>query len=337
MEIISDRRAFLFSLACMPLASTSLLKGRSTPMTTAPRLLGSTRAQVGEGTWWDPGRGAVWWVDTFGPTVHRTDPVTGDTTTTPLPEMPGGVALASDGRLLLALETALFLLDPKGREAPERLSAPPILPATHRFNDLTVDPRGRLIVGTVKKSQAGPPEPTGRLYSFDGATWRELRTGLYTLNGLAFSPSGDRMYFSDSHPSVNRIWSAPYDQRSGAVGEASTFVDMRLHRGRPDGAAMDRQGGYWIAAIDGSCVQRFTPDGGLDRLIELPVTYPTKPAFGGAGLDRLFVSSLSIRPTADHPERAGALLELETGFQGKPVPAFKLPRRPEGHRITPRG
>lgn len=280
------------------------------------RIVSEARALVGESPWWDARRQLLWSVDVQGMALWRTDPLAGRTTIHAMPEMTGGVAGSADGKMVLALQTGLFLFDPDIPSAPVKLFAPPGLPATHRFNDLTVDSKGRLIVGTMKMSQVGAPEPTGVLYSFDGMRWSELRTGFYTINGLAVSPDGGTLYWSDSFPEVRTIWHAPYDAKTGKLGEARVFVDMHQHRGRPDGAAMDAEGGYWIAAIGGGCLHRFLPDGTRDRTIELPLEHPTKPAFGGTALDTLFVTSLSVRSSAQRPELAGALAALMPGAHG---------------------
>ena len=64
--------------------------------------------------------------------------------------------------------------------------------------------------------------------------------------------------------------------------------------GRPDGAAVDADGCYWICGNDAGLVHRFTPDGRLDRSLAVPVKKPAMCAFGGPQLDTLFVTS--IRP-----------------------------------------
>lgn len=294
-------------------------------------IVGATRAQVGESPWWDRERNCLWWVDTFAPAVLQTSSAA--THVYPTAELAGGVALGDDGRLAVAMESGLFVLDPAGFGL-TFLSAPAGLPVTHRFNDLTVDPRGRLIVGTMKKSQLGPPEPTGELYSYDQGRWTQLRDGLTTVNGLAFSPAGDRIYWSDSFPAINQIWHAAYDARTGNVGETELFIDMRKHRGRPDGAAVDEQGGYWIAAIGGGCLHRFLPDGTRDLTLELPIEHPTKPAFTGVGLKTLHVTSLSVRPSSTKPELAGALVTAAAPVAGLAIPPVRLARMEEAEALT---
>jgi sugar lactone lactonase YvrE len=144
-------------------------------------------------------------------------------------------------------------------------------------------------------------------------------------NGLAFSPDGRTMYLSDSHPTVQAVWAFDYDTASGIPGNRRLFVDMKPLPGRPDGAAMDTDGCYWICGNDAGLVHRFTPDGRLDRSLEVPVKKPAMCAFGGAGLDTLFVTS--IRPggidLSDQPLAGGVFaLRPGSGIAGVPETAF---------------
>ena len=107
------------------------------------------------------------------------------------------------------------------------------------------------------------------------------------------SPGGT-MYLSDSNPSVQSVWAFDYDTETGTPSNRRLFIDMHPLPGRPDGAAIDADGCYWVCGNDAGLVHRFTPAGKLDRSLAVPVKKPTMCAFGGAGLDTLFVTS--IRP-----------------------------------------
>jgi sugar lactone lactonase YvrE len=135
-------------------------------------------------------------------------------------------------------------------------------------------------------------------------------------NGLAFSPDGQTMYLSDSHPSVQAIWAFDYDIDTGTPHNRRLFVDMHKHPGRPDGAAVDADGCYWICGNDAGLIHRFTPDGRLDRSLAVPVKKPSMCAFGGRNLDTLFVTS--IRPAGDLTDQplAGGVFALQPGVTG---------------------
>ncbi|EBB4596132.1 SMP-30/gluconolactonase/LRE family protein, partial [Salmonella enterica] len=98
------------------------------------------------------------------------------------------------------------------------------------------------------------------------------------------------------------------------------FIDMNAYPGRPDGAAVDADGCYWICGNDAGFVHRFTPDGRLDRSIAIPTSKPAMCAFGGPGLDTLFVTSIRI---GDDP-LSGATFAVRPGVTGLPEPVLHL-------------
>lgn len=300
-------------------------------------IVSRSRSLVGESPVWDSGRGALWWTDIRGRRVRRFDQADGAEHEWTTPELAGGIALAEDGTLYGVFERGLFRLD--GGGAFRFVSGPDDVPSTHRFNDVTVDPSGRLIAGTMREASHGPA-PTGTLYAYDGVRWRTLMEGFWTVNGLAFSADGGTMWVSDSHPDVRKIWRCAYDPATGAVGERQVFVDMTGYAGRPDGAALDAEGAYWIAGVGGGRVYRFSPEGALIGAVELPIERPTKPCFGGPELDRLYVTSLSVGLDRTDPVgRDGALLRLDAGVRGAPTPPLRLASRQEEivSRATPPG
>ena len=137
-----------------------------------------------------------------------------------------------------------------------------------------------------------------------------LETGIGVSNALCFSPTGDWLYFTDSR--IGMIWCYPYDTPTGIVGPRQDLIDTHAVAGSPaDGATVDCDGCIWAALVRTGQLARFTPDGRLDRLIDVPVPHPTCPAFGGEALDVLYVTSISesgrIRST--HPE-AGRMLAI---------------------------
>ncbi len=97
-----------------------------------------------------------------------------------------------------------------------------------------------------------------------------------------------------------------------------TFLTLAPGEGFIDGATVDTQGGYWLALVSAGKLRRYRADGTIDRDIALPCSNPTKPAFGGADMQTLFVTSakMAIRPDAPGAEANGAVFALAPGFQG---------------------
>lgn len=278
-------------------------------------LLDTPRATVGESPVWDGATGHLWWVDVRGPHLFRTDPARARTEAWALPDPVGSLALCRSGRLLLALRRGVMRFDPRdGRLEP--LAAPEADRPHNRLNDGKASPCGRFVFGGM--DDRPEKQPTAALWCLD-ATGRVTRLveGLTVSNGLAWSPDGGTIWFSDSRRTG--IWTAPWDQATGRMGAARLLAEPDAATGRPDGAAMDAEGGYWSAGVSAGVLNRWLPDGRLDRVVPLPLRAPTMPCFGGPGLRRLYVTSL--RGAGAGPQD-GAVLSLDVGVAGVPVGCF---------------
>ncbi len=152
-----------------------------------------------------------------------------------------------------------------------------------------------------------------------------VRHGIGVTNGLAFDPDRNRMYFADSLHST--VWRYDYDRETGEARNEAPFIDFSDLPGRPDGACVDAEGCYWAAAVYGWAVLRFTPDGALDRTIDLPVEAPTMPAFGGSDLSTLFVTSIGSggsREPSPGQHEPGGVFAIDAGVIGRVDEPFAL-------------
>lgn len=284
------------------------------------------RNGTGESPVWQAAEQALYWVDIPGRAVHRWSPSQGHRQWA-TDEMPACLAAtATPGRWLAGMESGLFELHLPSGPNPAiatRLAGVAHTAPAMRFNDGRCDRQGRFWAGTMCLDMAAGIR-AGAWYRFgagDSALPAQL-DDFIVPNGLAFSPDGRTMYVSDSHPSVQTIWAFDYDTDSGTPSNRRLFVDMNPLPGRPDGAAIDVDGGYWICGNDAGLVHRFTPDGRLDKSLPLPVKKPAMCAFGGPQLDTLYVTS--IRPGGDLSDQplAGGVFALNPGTQGLAEPAF---------------
>jgi sugar lactone lactonase YvrE len=283
--------------------------------------------RVGESPVWHAGEQAWYWTDIPARTVWRLDAAGGRAASWTTPEMVACMAPRAVGGLVAGMESGVFrlALQAGGAVVAERLGAPPAaeLTAGMRFNDGRCDRQGRFWSGTMFMDMAAA-RADGRLYRYDGQGLSPpLVDGLLTQNGLAWSPDGRTMYLSDSHPQSQLVWAFDYDLDDGVPSNRRLFVDMNAYPGRPDGATVDADGCYWLAANDAGLLLRFTPDGWLERRIALPMAKPSMPCFGGAGLDTLLVTSIDPAQ-ADHTgdAAAGATVMLVPGVQGLPETPF---------------
>lgn len=303
-------------------------------MTTSyAELVLDARNAVGESPVWSAAEQALYWVDIPACTLNRWTLTTQQLTTWTAPEMLGCVAMMDTGHWIAGAETGVFELTPQvdGTMVFQVLSCVTHAQTDMRFNDGRCDRQGRFLAGTMLNKMPSSP-PAGCLYSYHnnshlniekGTNLIKVLDGFCTPNGLAFSPDGRTMYLSDSHPSVQLIWAFDYDTDTGTPSRQRVFVDMNPLPGRPDGAAVDADGCYWICGNDSGLVHRFTPQGRLDKSLAVPVKKPAMCAFGGAQLDTLFVTS--IRPQgidlSDQP-LAGGVFALQPGVRGLPESAF---------------
>jgi sugar lactone lactonase YvrE len=83
--------------------------------------------------------------------------------------------------------------------------------------------------------------------------------------------------------------------------------------------------GARIIVAGGACLVRFAPTGEVDRIVELPCSWPTSCTFGGADLGTLYVGTarftMSEEHLAEYPQE-GALLALDVGVRGVPAHLF---------------
>ena len=286
------------------------------------RVLCATRDLVGESPVWDVAAQTLYWVDIQGRHIRRYDWSTGGLQTWNTPERIGCIALSARGGLVAAMETGIFavaLMEPPAVQLTSLASITHARP-NMRFNDGRCDALGRFWVSTMSMDM-GQPLPVGAWYCLDEHGLRASGGGgLITPNGLAFSPDGRTMYYSDSHSSVQKIWASDYDLVLGTVGQRRDFADMLPLPGRPDGAAVDADGHYWICANDAGLVHRFDPGGERVASVPVPVPKPSMCAFGGPQLDVLLVTSIQLpgRATPD----CGAVFAFDVGVCGQPEPHF---------------
>jgi sugar lactone lactonase YvrE len=300
-------------------------------MSDQAELLLDARNGVGESPVWDGMRQCLWWVDIPGKALWCWNSATGQARQWTTPEQTGCIALAAGsdtlphGQWIAAMETGVARLTPldDGTLDAEWLARVAHPQEGMRFNDGRCDRQGRLRAGTMVADMS-LAATSGSLYALDGPapgpTLRGLEAGYITPNGMAFSPDGQTMYLSDSHPHRQTVWVFDYDLETGTPRDRRVFVDFKPLPGRPDGAAVDADGCYWICGNDAGLVHRFTPAGKLDRSLPVPVKKPAMCAFGGAGQDTLFVTS--IRPGGDLSDQplAGGVFALRPGVRGLDEP-----------------
>jgi sugar lactone lactonase YvrE len=282
----------------------------------------------GESPRWREADGKLYWVDTRACALHAFDPATQDDVTWELPSWVGCVVLAETSAIV-ALRTGLFEFH-FVNGALRQLAHAPYDSRRFIFNDGGCDPAGRFLVGEMYLPLAPGDQKRGApdaapLYRYVSGTWVDISTATKTSNGLAWSPDGRTMYQSDTAAGV--IFASNYDAERGQASHRRIFAEVERTSSDhgPDGAAVDRDGFYWTAVFGEGCLLRFDPAGRLERRIEMPVQYPTMPAFGGPDLSTVYVTSaawpIAVETRAARPLEGG-LFSFEAPVPGLATPLF---------------
>ena len=284
---------------------------------------------LGESPLWHPAEQVLYWCDIPGQQLNRFDPASGAHREWAFDTDVGCCAPLHDGGLLLALRSGLVRFDTATGKSTS-LAKAPYDTAVERFNDGKADARGRFWVGTIHE----PREPRAALYRFASQRLDRMASDITVSNGLAWSADARTMYWADTQ--VHAVYAMDYDIGDGSLSRRRVFAQfpfksagqpLETYGGRPDGAAMDAEGHYWLAMFEGARVLRIAPDGSVDREIALPVRCPTMPCFGGHDLKTLYITTSREKRPADELAReplAGCVLQLRVDVAGLPANCAQL-------------
>ena len=155
------------------------------------------------------------------------------------------------------------------------------------MNDGGCDAAGRFYGGTMAFDQR---PGAGSLYRLDlDGTVTTVLEGLTVSNGLGWSPDGRTAYLADSGPGL--VHAFAYDPGSGAFSDQRVLLDFARQDGVADGLTVDDEGCLWTALWGGGQVRRWSPEGDLLAVVDVPIPQVSCCAFAGPGLDLLVIST----------------------------------------------
>jgi L-arabinonolactonase len=277
---------------------------------------------LGEGILWDSRRNVLWWTDIQSRRLYRYDWARGTTQILATPERVGSFGLvAGSERLITAFESGIALYDPR-EGALSWLARPDRPDPAVRFNDGRVDRQGRFWSGTMVEGDQCTA--SGCLYSVDATSGIRCHlTDVRISNSLCMSPDGRWLYFADSPTRTIRVFEL--NEPEGSLGTSRVFAQTPVGVD-PDGAAIDADGCLWSAHWGAGCVVRYTPEGRIDRTLQVPGSQPTCVCFAGPELDVLCVTSarvgLSEAALRAQPN-AGDVFLYRVGVQGLPEAEYQ--------------
>lgn len=294
----------------------------------AVRVAVAQASLLGESPLWHPREQALYWCDIPGHRLNRFDPKGGTLSHWQFETDVASIAPMLDGGMLLAMRDGLWRLDTASGDR-SRLAEPPYEPKQERFNDGKCDPQGRFWVGTIYEPRDAAK---ATLHCWSDGKLVQRAGGVTVANGLAWSPDARTMYWSDTK--AHTIFAFDFEPASGGISRQRVFASFPLKQdgqplesygGRPDGAAVDSEGCYWVAMFEGQRLLRLSPAGEIVREVVLPVRCATMPCFGGPDLKTLYVTtSREKRPAAELAMQpwAGCVLALDVDVPGLPASLF---------------
>ena len=278
----------------------------------------------GESPFWHPREQALYWVDIPGHKLNRFTVASAKHDEWSFPTEVASIAPRPDGGVVMARRDGIFHFDVETGES-QRIVAAPYDTKKLRFNDGKADPQGRFWVGTIHDERL----PKGSLYCLTPTSIDRIVDDVANSNGLGWSPDGRTMYWTDTK--LSTVFAFDFEPHDGNLSRRRVFASFPAkpedgsldgYGGRPDGGAVDSEGGYWAACFEGQRLARFAPDGTLLQSIPLPVRCPTMPCFGGDDLRTLYVTtSREKRPEQELAEQpwAGQVLQCRVDVPGLPV------------------
>jgi len=228
----------------------------------------------------------------------------------------GGIALHAQGGLVIGGRDIIYV--PADGSPQKLLLAPSQISGAIGFNDLTVDAKGRIYLGSLGGVVFGEGElKPGNLLVIDlDGTPRILSDGVILTNGVGFSPDGRRLYHSDSRNEHVRVYDVNAD---GSVGKWRVFA--QFEKGRvPDGLKVASDGAVWVADARGSRIAVFEPDGRHRTDVHVPLPMVTSLCFGGDMRDLYIVTGSEGGPR----ENCGTIYRMRVDVPGLKVPMTKV-------------
>jgi sugar lactone lactonase YvrE len=230
-------------------------------------------------------RGELWWIDMYGHSIWRWNPVSKAVRVVDTGEDdPGGLGFMPDGSLLYVLmrsRRVMRLQDGRTSEHAE-LSG---YHATY-LNDMVVDASGRAYVDATTRRDLGDSGPDRILIVEPDGRVRVGTEAIERSNGLAITPDGKTLIASQP----------PLHQLSAAtITESGDLVDERLWNAAPlpagpDGICLDEDGAVWFAGLDSHSAIRMLPDGRITDEISMGRRV-FACMLGGSGRRELFILS----------------------------------------------
>lgn len=278
--------------------------------------------ELGEGPVWDTVSRQILWLDIKKGKIHSYNRDTKMHHSFSIGEMIGCIAPRSIGGFIAGLENGIAFIDMENNRVQHIIN--PEEGIGNRFNDGKCDAAGRFWAGTMSLQEE---ENKGNLYVMDTDLSIKKKIENVTIsNGLAWNADSSIMYYINTP--TNYIFAFDFDIQTGNISNQRVVIDLTHEKGYADGMTIDEEGMLWIAFYSGWRVDRYDPSTSkLLQQIMLPVENVTCCAFGGSGLNDLYITTatqgMNEQSLKEQPD-AGKLFVVENiGVKGMLPQKFK--------------
>lgn len=269
--------------------------------------ISTTACALGEGAFWHPRLNQIFWFDILGKRLYTLED--GQERHWQFDEYVSAAGWIDEARLMVASASALWDFDLATGEKTHLIDLEADNPVT-RSNDGRADPWGGFWIGTMG---VNAEKGAGAFYRFYKGELRVLVADVTITNAICFAPDRSCAYFTDT--AEGKIMRQPLDADTGwPVGEADVFVDVSGEEFGADGAVVDVAGNLWNAQWGAARVACYAPDGRLIAQVDVPTPQASCPAFGGAALDWLYVTTAAV---GDVPAPAGQTFAMKLNVTGQ--------------------
>lgn len=259
---------------------------------------------------WHPDEKRLYWCDSVAGKLYRLNPAD-DTVELCLEDRPiGAMTLQADGSLLLFRDQANIVVFKDGAVTDTIVNTIADFKLT-QFASAAADPAGRVICSVLSDSHH-----PGRLLRLDTNGHIDLIDDSFAIPaGMAFDATGTRFYINDSHSTRMITWIYDYDQETGTLSEKRPFYDALAEgipeNGAPMGLAATTEGGLVISRWNGSSIVIHDADGTKLSTVQIPVRKPSGIAFGGDGLDSVYIATGGGHRRSIEGLRAGGIARMK--------------------------
>ena len=284
---------------------------------------------LGEAPIWHPFEKVLYWVDILKPKLHRLDVKNNVHQSWTMPSDIACISPLKNGGLIAAFKNGVAILNPVSNHVNYLDNLTKESSEQSVFNDGHCDRQGRFWIGSKNPGEVAASDPlsikpAGEIYRFDMKNKLVKQAGDFIVtNGLVFSL--DSKYFFVANSPKRIIYRYDFDSDSGEIHNPIIFAKIADDAGVPDGMTFDSEGYLWNCHFNGWRITRYTPDGKIDRVIKMPVGYPTSCCFGGPDLKTLFLTSAKRDVTESelkNQPQAGALFAIDVDVPGVNEPFF---------------